>query len=35
MKFTVQLVIEPGDGSTVVTEVATFEREELTAFPSA
>jgi len=30
MKFTVQLVIEPGDGSTVVTEVATFEREALT-----
>ena len=30
MKFTVQLVIEPGNGSTAVTEVATFEREELT-----
>jgi hypothetical protein len=30
MKFTVQLVIEPEDGSTVVTEVATFEREMLT-----
>ena len=30
MKFTVQLVIEPGDGSTVVTEVASFEREALT-----
>jgi hypothetical protein len=30
MKLTVQLVIEPGDGSTVVTEVATFEREALT-----
>jgi len=30
MKFTVQLVIEPEDGSTVVTEVATFEREALT-----
>ena len=30
MKFTVQLVIEPGDGSKVVTEVATLEREALT-----
>jgi len=30
MKLTVQLVIEPGDGSTVVTEVATLEREALT-----
>ncbi len=30
MKLTVQLVIEPGDGSTVVTEVATLEREVLT-----
>jgi hypothetical protein len=30
MKLTVQLVIEPGDGSTVVTEVTTLEREELT-----
>jgi hypothetical protein len=30
MKFTVQLVIEPGDGSTFVTEVATLERESLT-----
>ena len=30
MKLTMQLVIEPGDGSTVVTEVATLEREELT-----
>jgi hypothetical protein len=30
MKFTVQLVIEPGDGSTVVTEMASFEREALT-----
>src|SRR5687768_17212380 len=30
MKFTVQLLIEPGDGSKVVTEVATFEREALT-----
>ena len=30
MKLTVQLVIEPGDGSKVVTEVATLEREALT-----
>ncbi len=30
MKLTVQLVIEPGDGSTVVTQVATLEREALT-----
>jgi hypothetical protein len=30
MKFSVQLVIEPGDGSKDVTEVTTFEREELT-----
>jgi hypothetical protein len=30
MKLTVQLVIEPGDGSTIVTEVTTLEREELT-----
>jgi tRNA(Ile2) C34 agmatinyltransferase TiaS len=30
MKLTVQLVIEPGDGSTVVTEVTTLEREALT-----
>jgi len=30
MKFTVQLVIEPGDGSTVVREGATLERETLT-----
>jgi hypothetical protein len=30
MKLTVQLVIEPGDGSTVVTEVTSLEREELT-----
>jgi hypothetical protein len=30
MKFTVQLVIEPGDGSKDVTEVTTCEREELT-----
>jgi hypothetical protein len=30
MKFTVQLVLEPGNGSTVVTEVATLEREALT-----
>ncbi len=29
-KLTVQLVIEPGDGSTVVTQVATLEREALT-----
>jgi len=30
MKFTVQLVIEHGDGFTAVTEVATLEREALT-----
>jgi hypothetical protein len=30
MKITVQLVIERGDGSTVVTEVTTLERAELT-----
>src|SRR5690349_17970775 len=30
MKFTVQLLIEPGDGSKIVTEVATLEREALT-----
>jgi len=30
MKFIVQLVIEPGDESTVVTEVTTLEREGLT-----
>jgi hypothetical protein len=30
MRFTVQLLIEPGDGSKVVTEVATLEREALT-----
>ena len=30
MKFTVQLVLEPGDGAKVVTEVATLEREALT-----
>jgi hypothetical protein len=30
MKLTVQLVIEPGDGSKVVTEVASLEREVLT-----
>jgi hypothetical protein len=30
MKFTVQLLIEPGDGSRVVTDVATLERETLT-----
>jgi hypothetical protein len=30
MKFSVQLVIEPADGSKVVTELATFEREALT-----
>jgi hypothetical protein len=30
MKLTVQLVIAPGEGSTVVTEVATLEREPLT-----
>jgi len=30
MKFIVQVVIEHGDGSTVVTEVTTLEREELT-----
>jgi hypothetical protein len=30
MKLTVQLVIEPGDGSKVVTEVTTLERETLT-----
>jgi hypothetical protein len=30
MRLTVQLVIEPGDGSQVVTEVATLEREALT-----
>jgi hypothetical protein len=30
MKLTVQLVIEPGDGSQVITEVATLEREALT-----
>src|SRR5262249_53981532 len=30
MKLTMQLLIEPGDGSKVVTEVATFERETLT-----
>jgi hypothetical protein len=30
MKLTVQLVIEPGDGSKIVTEVATLERETLT-----
>jgi hypothetical protein len=30
MKFTVQLVIESGDGSKVVREVATLERETLT-----
>lgn len=30
MKLTVQLVIEPGDGSKVVTEVAALEREGLT-----
>jgi hypothetical protein len=29
MKLTVQLVIEPGDGSKVVREVATLEREAL------
>jgi len=29
MTLTVQLLIEPGDGSKVVTEVATFEREAL------
>jgi hypothetical protein len=29
MKITVQVVIEPGDGPTIVTEVATFERETL------
>jgi hypothetical protein len=29
MKLTLQLVIEPGDGSKVVTEVATLEREAL------
>jgi hypothetical protein len=30
MKLTVQLVIEPGDGSKIVTEVTTLERETLT-----
>jgi hypothetical protein len=30
MKLSVQLVIEPGDGSKVVTEVTTLERETLT-----
>jgi hypothetical protein len=30
MKLTVQLVIEPGDGSQVITEVATLEQEALT-----
>jgi hypothetical protein len=30
MKITVQLVIEPGDGSKVVTEVATLKRQALT-----
>jgi hypothetical protein len=30
MRLTVQLVIESGDGSQVVTEVATLEREALT-----
>lgn len=30
MKFIVQVVIEHGDGSTVVTEVTALEREELT-----
>lgn len=33
MKFTVQLVIAPGDGSKVVPEVTTFEREERTNEP--
>jgi hypothetical protein len=30
MKLTVQFVIEPGDGSKIVTEVTTLERETLT-----
>jgi hypothetical protein len=30
MKLTVQLVIEPGDGSKIVTEMTSLEREELT-----
>src|SRR5262245_12676781 len=29
MKFSLQLVIEPGDGSKIVTEVATLTREAL------